>query len=169
MSSTAQLRVVSPLRAFQLALAVAGECVCSGKIHPDAAPADRRSRPCPAAAAASFTRRAPPCVQSCRPLRRRVTVRPASASTLAVSHAAHEFESGQRRVELIVSDVDGTLLNPQQQLTPGTQQALQAAAEAGVPLVVATGKALGPWRDAVLPRIGSRLPGVSAWDARAAG
>jgi hydroxymethylpyrimidine pyrophosphatase-like HAD family hydrolase len=71
-----------------------------------------------------------------------------------------------------VSDVDGTLLNPQQQLTPGTQQALQAAAEAGVPLVVATGKALGPWRDTVLPRIGSRLPQVSAaaaWAQRAAG
>ena len=37
------------------------------------------------------------------------------------------------------SDVDGTLLNPQQQLTSGTRAALQAAAAAGVPIVVATG------------------------------
>lgn len=60
-----------------------------------------------------------------------------------------------------MSDVDGTLLNPQQQLTPGVEAAVVAAAEAGVPLVVATGKAMGPWRDSVLPRLGSRLPQVN--------
>lgn len=53
---------------------------------------------------------------------------------------AREVESGARRIELIVSDVDGTLLNPQQQLTPGTRAALQAAAGLGVPLVIATGE-----------------------------
>lgn len=61
-----------------------------------------------------------------------------------------------------MSDVDGTLLNGQQQLTPGTRAALAAAAECGVPLVVATGKAMGPWRDDVLPHLGSRLPQVRA-------
>lgn len=63
-------------------------------------------------------------------------------------------------MELIVSDVDGTLLNGQQQLTAGTRAALAAAAECGVPLVVATGKAMGPWTDDVLPHLGSRLPQV---------
>lgn len=80
----------------------------------------------------------------------------------ALSPAADAFASGERRVELIVSDVDGTLLNGQQQLTPGTRAALAAAAECGVPLVVATGKAMGPWRDDVLPHLGSRLPQVRA-------
>lgn len=43
----------------------------------------------------------------------------------------------------LCSDVDGTLLNPQQQLTSATRAALQAAAAAGVPIVVATG---GLWQ-----------------------
>jgi hydroxymethylpyrimidine pyrophosphatase-like HAD family hydrolase len=77
------------------------------------------------------------------------------------SRVAEEFESQARSVELIISDVDGTLLNEQQQLTPGVQAAAVAAAAAGVPLIVATGKAMGPWRDVVLPHIGSRMPQVS--------
>lgn len=43
-------------------------------------------------------------------------------------------------MELIVSDVDGTLLTPQQELAPATRRALHAAAEAGVPIVLATGE-----------------------------
>jgi hypothetical protein len=67
----------------------------------------------------------------------------ASAAAAATSSAAEEFASGRRKLELIISDVDGTLLNPQQQLTPGVRGALVAAAEAGVPLVVATGGSSG--------------------------
>ncbi|KAL4433464.1 hypothetical protein ABPG77_010317 [Micractinium sp. CCAP 211/92] len=81
-------------------------------------------------------------------------------SSPALSRAADAFASGEQRVELIVSDVDGTLLNRQQQLTPGTRAALAAAAECGVPVVVATGKAMGPWRDDVLPYLGSSLPQI---------
>lgn len=75
---------------------------------------------------------------STAPSRRRAgqrSVRPAASG----SGVAHEVESGARKIELIVSDVDGTLLNPQQQLTAGTRAALAAAAEAGVPIVLATG------------------------------
>lgn len=89
------------------------------------------------------------------------------------SRVAEEFESQARSVELIISDVDGTLLNEQQQLTPGVQAAAVAAAAAGVPLIVATGKAMGPWRDVVLPHIGSRMPQVSllwgCWQATSPG
>lgn len=63
-------------------------------------------------------------------------------------------------VKLVVSDVDGTLLNSQQQLTPAVERAIQQSAQLGVPVVVATGKARGPWIHDVLPRLGHELPGV---------
>jgi Cof subfamily protein (haloacid dehalogenase superfamily) len=63
-------------------------------------------------------------------------------------------------ISIIASDVDGTLLNSQQQLTEGVERAVRSAAEAGVPLIVATGKARGPWVPEVLPRLGLELPGV---------
>ncbi|KAF8061109.1 TOC34 [Scenedesmus sp. PABB004] len=65
-------------------------------------------------------------------------------------------------ISVIATDVDGTLLNSSQQLTPRVEAAVRAAGDAGVPLIVATGKARGPWVPSVLPRLGSssRLPGV---------
>jgi hypothetical protein len=42
-------------------------------------------------------------------------------------------------INVIASDVDGTLLNSQQQLTPGVEAAVRAAANAGVPV-----SSLGP-------------------------
>jgi predicted mannosyl-3-phosphoglycerate phosphatase (HAD superfamily) len=45
-----------------------------------------------------------------------------------------------------VLDVDGTLLNSAQQLTLRTEEAIRAARDVGVPMVVATGKVtLGSW------------------------
>lgn len=63
------------------------------------------------------------------------------------------YANGDKLVELIFSDVDGTLVNPEQQLTPRTIAAVEAASEAGVPLIIATGKALGPWMGGVLDRL----------------
>ncbi|GFH28522.1 uncharacterized protein HaLaN_27028, partial [Haematococcus lacustris] len=63
-------------------------------------------------------------------------------------------------IKLIVSDVDGTLLNSAQQLTPRVERAVKAAAAAGVPLWVATGKARGPWVADVFPRLHMTQPGV---------
>eukprot|EP00197_Chlamydomonas_leiostraca_P005647 CAMPEP_0202870918 /NCGR_PEP_ID=MMETSP1391-20130828/17200_1 /ASSEMBLY_ACC=CAM_ASM_000867 /TAXON_ID=1034604 /ORGANISM="Chlamydomonas leiostraca, Strain SAG 11-49" /LENGTH=317 /DNA_ID=CAMNT_0049551593 /DNA_START=119 /DNA_END=1072 /DNA_ORIENTATION=- len=63
-------------------------------------------------------------------------------------------------IRLIVTDVDGTLLNSKQELTPRVEAAVKAAAAAGVPLVVATGKARGPWVREVFPRIDMDMPGV---------
>lgn len=48
-------------------------------------------------------------------------------------------------IRAIITDVDGTLLNPAQQLTQRTVHTLNAAVDAGVPVVLATGKARGPW------------------------
>lgn len=65
-----------------------------------------------------------------------------------------------RRIELIASDVDGTLLNSQQQLTVRVESAVNSAAEAGVQLIFATGKARGPWLQQVSQRIPWTLPAV---------
>ncbi|CAL5223726.1 g6283 [Coccomyxa viridis] len=65
------------------------------------------------------------------------------------------------RIKLIATDVDGTLLNSKQELTPAVEQAIKKAADLGVPLVVATGKAPGcAWTADVLPRLGPPGPGV---------
>ncbi|GMH43516.1 hypothetical protein BSKO_11438 [Bryopsis sp. KO-2023] len=73
-------------------------------------------------------------------------------------------------IKLIATDVDGTLLNSEQRLTPGVLSALTRAAEAGVPTVLATGKAPGPWLKYVLPQLPQSMPivflqGLLAWDA----
>ena len=65
------------------------------------------------------------------------------------------------RQKLIVTDVDGTLLNSDQQLTLRVEAALARAAAAGVPTVLATGKSRGPWADVVLGKLaGAPMPGV---------
>ncbi|KAG2497861.1 hypothetical protein HYH03_004127 [Edaphochlamys debaryana] len=75
----------------------------------------------------------------------------------AVGHSA---SGGTGLIKLIATDVDGTLLNHRQELTAGVEEAVKAARELGVPLVVATGKARGPWVADVLPRLGLDTPGV---------
>lgn len=62
--------------------------------------------------------------------------------------------------KLIASDVDGTLLRSDQRLSPAVKAAVLSAAEAGVPIILATGKARGPWTKKVLPEIGLPMPGV---------
>lgn len=57
-------------------------------------------------------------------------------------------------IHLIISDVDGTLLDSQQNLSPVNITAITAAYEqAGVPTILATGKAIGPWTSPVLERL----------------
>lgn len=63
-------------------------------------------------------------------------------------------------IRLIATDVDGTLLNSQQQLNPAVEDAVRQARSLGVKLVVATGKARGPWAFEVLPRLELDTPGV---------
>ena len=63
-------------------------------------------------------------------------------------------------IDLIISDVDGTLLNPRQELTEGVKHAVKTAASVGVPLVIATGKAIGPWTRRILPQLDTSMPQV---------
>lgn len=65
-----------------------------------------------------------------------------------------------KEIDLIISDVDGTLLNPNQELTEGVKHAVKTAALAGVPLVIATGKAIGPWTHRILPQLDTSMPQV---------
>lgn len=73
--------------------------------------------------------------------------------------ASASSSAAQPEIALIASDVDGTLLDPSQNLSPRVEAAVRAAGEAGVPLIVATGKARGPWAEAVLPRLATATAG----------
>ena len=74
-----------------------------------------------------------------------------------LSRRIHALASGNNAIDLIFTDVDGTLLNSNQELTKKVELSVAAA---GVPLVVATGKALGPWTDRILPRLDTRMPQI---------
>jgi hypothetical protein len=58
----------------------------------------------------------------------------ASRAVESLPQVADLVASGQRRIELICTDVDGTLMNSQNQLSPVVEQAVNAAAQAGVPV-----------------------------------
>ena len=62
-------------------------------------------------------------------------------------------------VRCIVTDVDGTLLDSRHRLPATARAALLAAEAAGVPLVLATGKARGPWTRDIFPQLGTPMPG----------
>lgn len=64
------------------------------------------------------------------------------------------------RIDLIITDVDGTLLNHKQELTSTVESAVAAAAALDVPTVIATGKAIGPWTRRVLPRLKTSMPQI---------
>jgi Cof subfamily protein (haloacid dehalogenase superfamily) len=62
-------------------------------------------------------------------------------------------------IKLIVTDVDGTLLNSQHQLAERTEKALKAAIEQGVLVALATGKTRGSVND-IVKRLGLKTPGI---------
>lgn len=67
----------------------------------------------------------------------------------------------KQKIDLIITDVDGTLLNSEQKLTERTVEQIRLAEmDAGVPLMIATGKAYGPWTNEVLPVLASPMPQV---------
>jgi hypothetical protein len=63
----------------------------------------------------------------------RAQVLAAAASTSSNGNGTTS-SSALPAISVIASDVDGTLLNSQQQLTPGVEAAVRAAADAGVPV-----------------------------------
>jgi len=74
--------------------------------------------------------------------------------------ASDPSSSSTPAIDLIVTDVDGTLLGSDQTLSASTEAAIARAAALGVPCVVATGKSRGPWARELLPRLGADAPGV---------
>lgn len=63
-------------------------------------------------------------------------------------------------VKLLALDIDGTLLNPRGEITPRTLQAINQARQAGVLVVLVTGRRFGSARDLVL-RLELDIPLVS--------
>ena len=51
------------------------------------------------------------------------------------------MKSAPQQIKLLIIDIDGTLLNPQRQITPWTKAAIQAAQAKGVIVTLATGRA----------------------------
>lgn len=62
-------------------------------------------------------------------------------------------------IELIVVDLDGTLLNSDHQMTERTEKALKAAMEQDVQIVIATGKTRISGTD-IITRLGLTTPGI---------
>ena len=64
-----------------------------------------------------------------------------------------------RRIELVVSDLDGTLWERHDEIHPATMEAIAELERRGLPLLIATGRRLASTRDA-LARFGLTLPAV---------
>lgn len=65
----------------------------------------------------------------------------------------------EKTIELIVIDLDGTLLNNKHQLSERNEKALKAAIEQGVKVVIATGKTRHSARD-VIAKLALTTPGI---------
>ena len=48
-----------------------------------------------------------------------------------------------KKIDLIALDLDGTALNPQNQVSPATADAVRRARESGIHVVVSTGRICG--------------------------
>ncbi|KAK9853914.1 hypothetical protein WJX84_005069 [Apatococcus fuscideae] len=64
------------------------------------------------------------------------------------------------KIDIVTTDVDGTLLSSDQKLTDRTVKAIELAHQAGVQVILATGKAPGPWLAKTLPKLPGKTPKV---------
>lgn len=62
-------------------------------------------------------------------------------------------------IKLIAIDLDGTLLNPQHEMTERTEKTLKAAMAAGVRVIIATGKTFMSSQH-IIKRLGTNTPGI---------
>lgn len=65
----------------------------------------------------------------------------------------------KRDIRLIVTDLDGTLLNSQHKITPRNREAIARASAAGIPTVLATGKTRYS-SETLIEELGLRTPGI---------
>ena len=117
--------------------------------------------------AAATPERVPPGLGAGRRLKRptrgvkKTVLAKEAADPVGIIDEAPSSTTQNNEVKLIVTDVDGTLLNSKQELTLRVEASLARAAAAGVPTVLATGKSRGPWADKVLKKLaGAPMPGV---------
>ncbi|KAK9817632.1 hypothetical protein WJX74_008957 [Apatococcus lobatus] len=64
------------------------------------------------------------------------------------------------KIDIVTTDVDGTLMSSDQRLTDRTVRAIELAHGAGVQVILATGKAPGPWLQKVLHRLPGKTPKI---------
>ena len=81
-------------------------------------------------------------------------------SPITSAHPSTSTPPPHPQIDLIITDVDGTLLDSKQELSPVVKKAVSTAATAGIPLVLATGKAIGPWAHTILPQLDTRMPQI---------
>jgi len=77
---------------------------------------------------------------------------------------------GSTLAKVIVTDVDGTLMDSSHKLPAANRLALRSCMERGMPVVLATGKHCGPWVDALVAEVvGDGLQASSRWTLNAPG
>eukprot|EP00438_Fugacium_kawagutii_P020856 Skav209428 [mRNA] locus=scaffold805:89247:99345:- [translate_table: standard] len=77
---------------------------------------------------------------------------------------------GTRRAKVVVTDVDGTLMNSAHQLPDAHRKALRDCVRQGIPVVFATGKHRGPWVEKLLSEVvDEEIQASSSWTLNAPG
>lgn len=76
----------------------------------------------------------------------------------------------QRRAKVVVTDVDGTLMNSAHTLPDAHREALRECVRQGIPVVFATGKHRGPWVQRLLSQVvDTEIQALSPWTLNAPG
>lgn len=76
----------------------------------------------------------------------------------------------QRRAKVVVTDVDGTLMNSAHALPDAHREALRECVRQGIPVVFATGKHRGPWVQRLLSQVvDTEIQALSPWTLNAPG
>ncbi|CAE7223463.1 YBEY [Symbiodinium natans] len=88
----------------------------------------------------------------------------------ACSERASERAASGRRASVVVTDVDGTLMNSTHQLPAANYKALRHCMRLGVPVILATGKHRGPWFRQLLDQVtDDQVQASSNWTLNAPG
>lgn len=87
-----------------------------------------------------------------------------------MQRARSELTEHSRRALVVVTDVDGTLMNSSNQLPAANCEALRRCVRQGVPVILATGKHRGPWVRRLLDQVADpSVQALSEWTLNAPG
>eukprot|EP00434_Breviolum_minutum_P039468 symbB.v1.2.035050.t1/scaffold4628.1/size54286/1 len=80
------------------------------------------------------------------------------------------FSFSQRRAKVVVTDVDGTLMNSAHELPEAHREVLRECVRRDIPVVFATGKHRGPWVQQLLSQVvDGQMEASSPWTLNAPG